>query len=681
MPRSGPEGPATGTDLPVARVAVEVGLPHLDRPFDYLVPPELAESAAPGCRVRVRFAGRLVTGFVLARLPTSESGRALHPLQRVVSPLPVLDPDVARLCRQVADRWAGSMADVLRLAVPPRHARAESRFLKTGVASANPGRSAPGGPDPLGPAAHTRWGRYESGTTFLSTLRTGGIPRAAWTVLPGEDWAGGLSEAIRATVASGRGALLVVPDHRDLAAVDRALTRDLGEGMHVSLSADLGPAERYARFLRVRLDQVRVVVGTRAAAYAPVQDLGLVAVWDDGDDLLAEPRAPYAHARDVVLLRAHLTGSAVLLASSSRSVEVQRLVGTGWLHPVEAGREQVRRMAPRVHTVGSDTERARDPAAASARLPSLAWRVARSGLERGPVLVQVARRGYHTALACQACRQRARCATCSGPLEVATAGGVPCCSWCGCAAPHWRCPACQATALRTVRFGHQRTAEELGRAFPGVAVRSSGMGNVLAEVDETPALVIATPGAEPRCAAGYAAALLLDGDLQLALPSIRSGEEALRRWFGAASLVRSPESGGEVVLVAEPASPPVQAAVRWDPVGFAERELADRVAARLPPAVRVAEISGSAEAVEEVLAAVERQLDEDEAVPVLTGSLPPEIDPAGTERHRALLRVPLGQAGALAAAVRAVLAQRAATKRDGPADLVVRVRLDPVDLA
>ncbi|MCW2776774.1 MAG: primosomal protein, partial [Frankiales bacterium] len=112
--------------LPVARVAVDSGLAHLDRPFDYAVPEDLAEGAQAGCRVRVRFAGRLVDGVVLERAATSDSGRALAPLAALVSPEPVLVPEVGALVRAAADRWAGSLYDVLRLALPPRHARVEA---------------------------------------------------------------------------------------------------------------------------------------------------------------------------------------------------------------------------------------------------------------------------------------------------------------------------------------------------------------------------------------------------------------------------------------------------------------------------------------------------------------------------------------------------------------------------
>ena len=120
--------------LPVARVAVDVPLAHLDRPFDYLVPERMAESAARGCRVRVRFAGQLTGGYLLERVSASDHPGRLATLERVVSPEPVLTPEVAALAREVADRYAGTLADVLRLAIPPRHARVEAEGRPAGLA-------------------------------------------------------------------------------------------------------------------------------------------------------------------------------------------------------------------------------------------------------------------------------------------------------------------------------------------------------------------------------------------------------------------------------------------------------------------------------------------------------------------------------------------------------------------
>ncbi|MGZ8751168.1 MAG: primosomal protein N' [Pseudonocardia sp.] len=680
--------------LPVARVAVDVALAHLDRPFDYRVPAHLDEVAVPG--VRVRFAGRLVDGFLLDRVGDTDHVGQLAWVDKVVSPEPVLTGEVAALCRAVADRCAGVMADVLRLAVPPRHARVEAE------APAEPGGDPAPGAGVTGDPA-TGWVRYPRGPAFLDALAGGRAAHAVWQALPGESWADRLTEAAAATAAAGRGALLVVPDQRDVAALHASCAARLGEQTVVALTAELGPAERYRRWLSVRRGMARVVVGTRSAMFAPVDRPGLLAVWDDGDDLHAEPRAPYPHVRDVLLLRAHAVGAALLVGGFARTAEAQVLVGSGWAQEVVADRATLRTAAPRVTALNETGDQlARDPDQGVARLPAVAFEAARAALAAGrPVLVQVPRAGYLPWLACAQCRETARCRHCAGPLALpgggsavgsasASAGGsagLPQCRWCGRAEPAYRCPACASRRLRAGVVGAGRTAEELGRAFPGATVRTSGgSAPVLDRVPARPDLVVATPGAEPPAEGGYGAALLLDGWAMLSRPDLRVAEETLRRWMAAAALVVPTADGGRlgrVVVAADAALPPVQALVRWDPAWHAGAELAARTEVGFPPAVRMASVEGTAAAVAEVVDAL---LGSDAAaglgppgVEVLGPvELDPEpgADPAAAPRERALVRVPRRQGRSLAAALAAVAAQRSARKAPDP----VRVRLDPPEV-
>ena len=703
--RTGRRGPPA-EHLPVARIAVNVPLAHLDRLFDYLVPERLAATAVPGCRVRVRFAGQLTGGFLLERAGASEHPGRLAYLERVVSPEPVLSPEIAALAREVADRCAGTLADVLRLAIPPRHAGAESAGGPPAEAAGGRQPSGTGDGQPLGPLPRPSpgpWARYPAGKAFLAALAEGRAPRAVWSALPGPLWPEEIAIAAAAAGSAGRGTLIVVPDARDLSLIDGALARMLGPGRHACLSAALGPAERYRRWLSVARGTVRVVAGTRAAMFAPVRDLGLVVIWDDGDDLHAEPRAPYPHAREVLALRAHRAGAGALIGGFARTAEAARLIGTGWAAAITADRPTVRSCAPQVRAAGADAELARDEAARSARMPSLALRMVRAGLTHGPVLVQVPRRGYVTAVACENCRAPARCPACAGPLALEGDGGPARCRWCGRADPGWRCPACGDLRLRALVTGAGRTAEELGRAFPGTPVVVSGGATVAELVPRAPALVVATPGAEPRADGGYAAAVLLDGWALLGRPSLRAAEEALRRWLNAAALVRPGASGGAVTVVAEAALPAVQALIRWDPVTHADRELAEREALRFPPAVRMAALSGPGRAVAELLAAAVLPPEADVLGPIpLDGAgaghdeqersakseVPveadednefigkQELDGVHDQQVRALVRVPRSASMPLAAALQAAQGVRSARKDAG----AVRVQLDPAEL-
>ena len=125
-------------------------------------------------------------GFLLERVPESDHPGRLAALRKVVSAEAVLQPEVARLSLQVAQRYAGTRSDVLRLAVPPRHARVEKE----------PRRPVP---DPVAAQdASPLWAHYP--TRLVEDLRSGGSPRAVWTVLPGDDPMRGLADTVAATL-------------------------------------------------------------------------------------------------------------------------------------------------------------------------------------------------------------------------------------------------------------------------------------------------------------------------------------------------------------------------------------------------------------------------------------------------------------------------------------------------
>ncbi|WP_082909536.1 primosomal protein N' [Mycolicibacterium iranicum] len=644
-------------------------VPHLDREFDYQVSAEQSDDAQPGVRVKVRFHGRLVDAFVLERRSDTDHVGKLAWLEKVVSAECVLTRDVRRLVDAVTARYAGTRADVLRLAVPPRHAGAEKRVTKT--------------PEPLSAKEidTTAWDAYSGGAQFVAALRDARAARAIWQALPGESWPERLAEAAAVAVHGGRGVLAVVPDQRDVDLVHAAAVDHIDDARVVALSAGLGPAERYRRWLSVLRGQARFVIGTRSAGFAPVADLGLVMVWDDGDDSLTEPRAPYPHAREVAMLRAHQLRCAAMIGGYARTAEAHALVRSGWAHDLTATRHTVRSRAPRVIALeDSAFAHERDAAARTARLPTVALDAARAALAAdAPVLVQVPRRGYVPALSCAKCRTVARCRHCTGPLSLPgrdAPGAV--CRWCGREEPALRCSRCGSDAVRAVVVGARRTAEELGRAFPGAQIVTSGGDDVVASVPGRAAVVVATPGVEPAAAGGYGAALLLDSWALLGRQDLRAAEDTLRRWMAAAALVRSRAEGGVVAVVAESAIPTVQALIRWDPVGHADGELGAREEVGLPPAVHIAAIDGAPAAVNALLSAA--------ALPESADVLGPVDLPFGVRRpagvaadtlvSRMLVRVPRNGGLELAAALRRATAVQSARHDQEP----VRVQIDPLHI-
>lgn len=564
--------------MSIARVVVESRLPQLDRLFDFRVG-DLA--VQPGVRVRMPFGGRMATGFVVEVADEASFAGELATLERVISPAPVLRPEVWQLARRVADRAAGSAADVLRVAIPGRQARVETAWLKADAAPGAPPEDAVELPAPLTSVVE--------GRERVALRPTPGVGRV------GDSWVGTwaleLAQLAASALSRGQQAVLVVPDHRDQRQLVAVLQTLVGDRV-VELDARQSDADRYRAFLRTVTGGPVAIVGPRSAVYAPASDLGLLVVWEDGDPLHDEPLTPYACTRDVALIRQEQTGCALVLAGHARSTEVQRLVELGFCRAVTLGKP------PR--TVPSAL------AGQSQRVPELAFQTAASALRNGPVLVQVARPGYAPTLGCASCGERARCTACSGPLRRAKKDSAASCAWCGAVHAAWSCPSCNGRELVNRGRGSARTAEELGRAFPGVPVVVADGDHERLEVDDKPRLVIATRGAEPVAAGGYAAVLLLDGEQVLSRESLRVAEDAVRVWSGARALAKT-----DATVVLAGASGRVAAAMTAnDPAVFAAAELADRRALRFPPAIRVASLAG---APEEVDRAVRRALDVENA--------------------------------------------------------------------
>ena len=253
------------------------------------------------------------------------------------------------------------------------------------------------------------------------------------------------------------------------------------------------------------------------------------------------------------------------------------------------------------------------------------------------MLVQTPRSGYAPSLACERCRTAARCDRCTGPLPARRCGGSAVLRMVR--RPRSRAgPAASAATAACGPRWWESPAPPRSSAAPSQASRSAppAAASVRAGVPSTPAIVVATPGAEPVAEAGYAAVVLLDTWLPLGRADLRAEEETLRRWLNAAGLARP---GGRVVAVGEPDQPALQALVRWDPAGFAERETVQRAEAHLPPSSRLATITGDPGAVDDAITL----LDLPDGAEVLGPVVPPASSLASSSGCRAS-RAPLCRA-------------------------------------
>lgn len=628
----------------VARVLLDSALPQLDHLFDYAVPPELHDALRVGHRVRVPFRSkdRKSFGYVIEFALHSEFRGELAPIADIVSPVPLLTPEVWRVARAVADRAGGSAGDILRLAIPQRMVRVEKQHLAEAPTDGDPAIETVAVPLDREPTEEEAIASELLQAARLALTASHGPERLHTGEWVGS-WAARYARIALAVHAAGRSVICVVPDWRDLDQLRDALAA-LGHEDVVRVDSRQSNSERYTGFLRALDHTPRIIVGNRSAVYAPAHELGAILLWDDGDPVLAEPLAPYVHARDAALVRAEQAGAGLFFGAHARSAEVQRLIDIGY---VRAQQNPPRRTRI-VHADASMT-----PDAFAGRVPEIAARTIREGLQTGPVLVQVATPGYAPIAVCHDCGELARCLACQGPIGFRAAQRAAC-RWCGTNAATWHCGECNGRYLVERGMGSERTVEQFERQFAGARVLLSDGEHARERVDARPALVVATRGAEPLAAGGYRAVVLLDAERLLARESLRAAEDCVRWWENAAALA-APDG---YCLLAAGGGPAVRAFVTGRTQEWLHAELGDRRELRYPPAVRVASVTGGR-------AEVDRALNTLEALPGVDYLGPTQLAAGGPSKTppglvRAIVRFDYARGAEVAARLRGALVADAA---------------------
>ena len=635
-----------------AKVVVATPLPQLDRLFEYRVTQEQQSLSAVGTRVKVPLgrSKQLLDGFVVALAATAEYQGELADLAEVVSETPVLTPDVYQLCRAIADRQAVAIGDVLRLAIADRSVAVEKSFMAlpenaqikhafdpNEISTHNAASSNPLATSQNQPAAVR--------STALANPRVvafAGGYYPAWVQL--------FLERAHEQSQLGKSSLLVVPDFRDQHLLLEA-AQALGLANVVNYSTEQVKSKRYAAFLQALAQKPSIVIGSRAAVYAPSHQIGLIAIWDDGDSNHWEHNSPYIHSREAALIRQSQIGCNLLIASHSRSAEAQRLVEIGYLNDEVASFN-------RPNLAVSDE---------GYRIDGLAYKTIREGLASGPVLVQVGAKGNSVSAYCQTCSSRALCKECNGPLWL-DSKGQPKCRWCNAFNLGFECRNCGGRELRLGQAGATRTATELAKTFAGVRVIES-TGDVRVEkIGAKPALVIATAGAEPLAEQGYAAVVLLDCQNLLARDTLRATEDAVRFWSNAFALLSEHGRGAAVGIAGDFG----QKIVFWQQVQLAREELETRRELAFAPAVRLASVT----AVRETLDSISSAISDIKSVRIL-GPLPSK-EP---ELLRLLIRYEYSDGAELAATLRAQVLLHGSTglrvnPKSGRAARPIRIKMD-----
>ena len=530
--------------MPVARVWVDTGVFHLDTPYDYWVSQDLAEVVQIGIRVQVEFGASLHEGIVIERVASSASTGNLKQVLKVLSPNPVATAQTLELFRLVARRWAGSPYDVIRSAIPPRIASVDKEHL-------------------------TDESDYELLSQTPAAISEGFSQpkiRSYWALPPGIPRQKLIAELVVVRSRFGQ-VLLILPDERELIAIEQELLLYFSDKSVVRLDASLTRSQRYRNFIRVTKGQVNIVLGLRGAIFAPLKEDVTIIVAGESSESLHEPRAPGWNARDVALMRSSETGANLILVGYSPSLEVARLIESGWLGHISS---KIRRQVVAI------------PQAMGELIPSGAFSIIRKALKGGSVLFLVPRKGYGNCVLCNNCRNIALC-HCGGRLELSGPGERPRCVLCRTSYEGWTCRWCQSSEIYLASRGIDRFTEEIGRSFPNAPIINSSGEHIVESVPSSPGLVVATPGSQPRNYDGYAAVALLEGLRFFGHSELRSTESSREIFFQSAALA-APSS--PIFVSIAPTHPIVAALTRWDATPLVKKELLERQEMHFPPYYR-----------------------------------------------------------------------------------------------
>jgi primosomal protein N' (replication factor Y) len=401
-------------------------------------------------------------------------------------------------------------------------------------------------------------------------------------------------EAMRAALAEGKGAILLVPE---IALTPQTVSRVRGVfGDQVAvLHSGLSDGERADAWRMLRRGERRVAVGARSAIFAPVRDLGILVVDEEHEASYKNGEAPRYHARDVALVRARLEGARLLLGSATPSPESMQRVGPRLRRldlPERAGSQPL----PPVELIDLRTaERVAEagPVPWSSRLDQEVLKALARGEQ---VLLLLNRRGYAATLQCTACGAARQCDRCSIALTVHQSPPGLRCHYCGrdVAMPA-ACLECGGAVQRMRGVGTQQLERFLVSRFPEARLArmdldtTSGKWSHQAILDrvgrgEVDILLGTQMIAKGLDFPNVTLVGVIDADTGLHLPDFRAAERTFQLIAQVAGRAgRGPKGGRVVVQTRNPEHYALQAAAQHDTEGFLRAELAQRRSPAYPP--------------------------------------------------------------------------------------------------
>jgi len=397
--------------------------------------------------------------------------------------------------------------------------------------------------------------------------------------------------AVQETLAAGRGAIVLVPEVSLVPQLADRLRAMVGDELAV-LHSGLSAGERHDEWWRIMRGEARVVIGTRTAAFAPL-DAGLIILDEEHDGGYKSDRTPRYDARWVARRRAAIGGARVVLGTATPDLVSMARARGGH---AERARLVERRVGgvPQVELVDLRAELG----GGNRSIFSTALADALGDLRRESqqAVLVINRRGAATFILCRDCGESMRCPDCELPFVYHLDGGALRCHHCGRSAePPERCPSCGSSRIRYFGAGTQRVEAELRARFPGLRVARLDSDALAARrgfeavyddfrdglVDVLVGTQLAAKGLDSPT---VTLAAVIAADVTLNLPDYRAAERTFQLLAQVAGRAgRGPMPGRVVIQSYAPSHHAVKAAARLDVDGFADEELLRRRLLGYPP--------------------------------------------------------------------------------------------------
>jgi primosomal protein N' (replication factor Y) len=522
----------------------------LEGPFDYRIPKELARKVKTGGRVKVPFRNRIGIGYV-AGVSNKTGIVNLKSVFSLIDEAPLLDAYVMGLAKKVSEYYCCSWGQAIAVSIPE---------------ALRKGKSVPFPPETQGRVAPASGIDDPALLEHQLVQDTDGLGR--WDTY---------IRRIKETFGRNRSCIIILPDMRSLDRAGEIIKTRLGPGIASAVLCRQQPQE-LKEWARIFQGNVHLVLGTRAAVFAPLHDLGLIIIDDEHDSVYKQEQVPHYHCREVALMRAELQKAALILGSVSPSLESIQLAKKGL---IRHERIPDKKSLPEIKIIDM-----KNFLSFSGRKNILLSKYLEDSISatlaaKGKVLLFVNRTGFATYAQCLSCSAVLKCDRCNTNLVYHFEEHVLRCHHCSYKIPVPKaCPACNSSSLRYSGTGTEKVESELSRFFPQAKIKRLDDRRASEDAD----ICIATESIIKEPGAHFDAIGVLSIDNSLNRVDFRSAEKTFRILTGLAGLTDKKL----VIQTNLPHHRCFQALANHNPSLFYDEELKERRQMGFPPCRHIA---------------------------------------------------------------------------------------------